>query len=360
MRGKLVTGLNILVTGDRGYLGSILVPRLLASGHAVSGIDQEYYAGCSYGAFDPVSRSVKKDIRDLEASDLEGFDAVIHLAALSNDPLGDIDPNLTFEINCQASIRLAELAKTSGVKRFVMSSSCSTYGLSQIAQIDEQSAVNPLTPYGRSKVDAEIGIRRLADDQFSPVLLRHATVYGVTPMLRFDLAINNLVAHAITTGRVLLKSDGLAWRPFVHADDVGQACAVAATADSDAVHDQVFNIGRTEDNYRILDIAQMVVEAVPGSELVFAEGASADLRSYRVSFEKARSDLPGFSPAWTVQAGIKQLISRFERIGLRSGDFEGARYNRVARISDLLDRGHLTSSLRWKNAHPDLASPEWI
>ena len=345
----MVSGHRILVTGDRGYFGSILVPMLVEAGHFVQGMDQGYYAGCAFGEFQPAAASLRKDIRAITADDLRGFDTVIHLAALSNDPLGDINPELTLAINHRASVRLARLAKAAGVTRFVMSSSCSTYGRSDGAIISEASPLNPVTPYGRSKVMAEHGISELVDTNFCPVFLRHATVYGLAPMLRFDLVVNNLVAYAVATGRVHLKSDGQAWRPLVHIEDVCRACIAAATAEAGLVRNEVFNIGQTVDNYQIFQIADMIADTVPGSRVEMADGASPDERSYNVNFSKAENGLPGFEPQWSVQRGVDQLFRAYTGVGLRTGDFEGVRYSRLARIIDLMDAGKLDSELNWRD-----------
>lgn len=340
---------RILVTGDRGYFGSILVPMLVDLGHRVRGIDQRYYADCAFGAYQPAADSLQKDIRDITLDELRGFDTVIHLAALSNDPLGDINPDLTLAINHQASVRLAQLAKAAGVTRFVMSSSCSTYGKASGQMISEDSPLNPVTPYGRSKTLAELDIAALADTDFCPVFLRHATVYGLAPMLRFDLVINNLVAYAVATGEVYLKSDGQAWRPLVHIEDVCRACVAAATADADSVRNEVFNIGRTEDNYQIFEIAEMIAKSVPGSRVKYADGACPDERSYHVDFSKAETHLLGYEPQWTVQRGIDQLVTAFVGADLRIEDFEGMRYSRVAKITDLMRAGTLDGELHWRD-----------
>ncbi|WP_420432807.1 NAD-dependent epimerase/dehydratase family protein [Hyphobacterium sp.] len=341
---------SILVTGDRGYFGSVLVPMLIGLGHDVRGVDQRYYADCAFGSYQPAAKSLQKDIRDLAPDDLCGFDTVIHLAALSNDPLGDINPDLTLAINHQASVRLAQLAKAAGVTRFVMSSSCSTYGKASGRMISEESPLNPVTPYGRSKTLAELDIAALAETDFCPVFLRHATVYGLAPMLRFDLVINNLVAYAVATGEVFMKSDGQAWRPLVHIEDVCRACIAAATADADAVRNEVFNIGRTADNYRIFEIAEMIVKSVSGSRIKYADRACPDERTYHVDFSKAETRLPGYEPQWSVQRGIDQLVNAFLGAGLKVEDFEGMRYSRVAKITDLMRAGALDPDLYWHDA----------
>lgn len=338
---------KILVTGDRGYIGSVLVPMLLAQGHEVHGIDQRYYETCSFGEFTPQIKSVRKDIRDLGSEDLAGFEVVIHLAALSNDPLGDIDPELTFEINHRASSRLAELARGAGVGRFVFSSSCSTYGLAVGMRTTEASGLNPLTPYGKSKALAEQDIAALATDAFSPVFLRHATVYGLAPMLRFDLVVNNLTAYAAATNQIYLKSDGMSWRPLVHVRDVALAIMAAATAPTDAIHCEIFNIGRSSENYRIRDVAELIARTIPGAGIVMAPDAERDFRSYNIDFSKAENSLPGFEPTWTVEDGVRELFEAFVRMGLTGDIFERSRYSRVARILSLLDGAALDAKLRW-------------
>lgn len=339
---------SILVTGDRGYIGSLLVPMLVERGHEVRGIDQRYYDHSAFLRVAPSAPSVQKDIRDLERADLDGVDTVIHLAALSNDPLGDIDANLTYDINYHASVRLAELARDAGVKRFVMSSSCSAYGRAGEAMIDETAALNPVTPYGRSKVMAEQDVARMADDAFSPVFLRHATAYGLSPMLRFDLVVNNLVAYAVARGDVFLKSDGQAWRPLVHVEDICRGLVAAALADRSAVHNGVFNIGRTADNFRIVDVAGMVADLVDCPTVRFCENACRDTRTYRVDFSRAEQSLPGFDPAWSVPEGVLDLHRAVRSRGLTVAEFEGARFSRVATIRDMMDRGQLDAGLRWR------------
>jgi nucleoside-diphosphate-sugar epimerase len=325
-----------------------MVPALLAEGHEVIGLDSDLYERCTFGREEAI-RDVpwmKKDIRDVEVSDLEGFDAVIHLAALSNDPLGDLNPNLTHEINHLASVRLAELAKRVGVRRFVFSSSCSNYGAAGDDFVNEQSELNPVTPYGISKVRVEQDVARLADEDFSPTFPRSATAYGVSPRLRFDLVLNNLVAWAYTTGKVHLKSDGMAWRPIVHIEDITRAFLAILQAPRELVHNQTFNVGRTEENCRIRDLAQIVAETVPASRVEYAEGASRDARCYRVESNKLPEMLPEFKPQWDARRGAAELYKAFQTVGLTLEDFEGPRYKRVAHIKHLLDTGCLDETLR--------------
>lgn len=346
--------MQVLVTGHNGYVGSIMVPLLVAAGHGVVGLDSDLFKDSSFGAErgEPSISSKKKDIRDIEPSDLEGFEAVIHLAALSNDPLGDLNPRLTYEINNLAAVRLAELAKEAGVRRFLFSSSCSNYGAGGEDWLDEESAFNPVTPYGTSKVLAEQGIGKLADDGFSPTFLRSATAYGVSQMLRFDLVLNNLVAWAYTTGRVYLKSDGTPWRPVVHVEDMSRAFLAVLNAPREAVHNQAFNVGRSEENYRIRDLAEIVVETVPGSRIEFAEDAGPDKRSYRVDSSKIARILPEFKPQWNARRGAEMLYDAYQAVGLRLSEFEGPRYRRIYHLKDLMASGRIDRTLRWRKPEP--------
>jgi nucleoside-diphosphate-sugar epimerase len=341
-----VTAQRVLVTGHRGYLGSCLVPRLAAAGHDVVGCDTDLFAACSFGGEPAPCADLGMDVRDLSAADLGGFDALIHLAGLCNDPLGDLDPALTDAINARASVQLAQRAREAGVRRFLFSSSCSLYGAAGDGFIDECAPLRPLTPYGRSKIDAERGIARLAGDGFSPVYLRNATVYGYSPRLRFDLVVNNLVAWAFTTGQVYLKSRGLAWRPLVHVEDVADAFVAALQAPRDVVHNRAFNIGRSSENYRVQEIATLVAGGVPGSSLAMADGAAVDARSYRVDCRRAERELPGWAPRWTVATGIESLLGHYRRYGLTRAAFEGPRYQRLAHLRQRCGNGELDGDLR--------------
>ncbi len=334
---------------------------LVARGHAVVGLDSDLYGRCTFGSAAAIVplRELRKDIRDVEPGDLEGFDAVLHLAGLSNDPLGDYEPRLTHEINCQATVRLAELARAAGVARFVFSSSCSTYGAAGDDLLDETAAFNPVTPYGESKVRAELDLARLADRRFSPTFLRSATAYGVSPRLRFDLVLNNLVAWAITTGRVLLKSDGTPWRPIVHVEDIARAFVAVLEAPGDRVHAEAFNVGATEENYRISDLAAIVEETVPGSRVELVTGAAPDKRSYRVSGDKLARTFPDARPRWTARAGARQLRDAYRRQHLGAAEFEGPRYKRIAHVLHLRQEGALDETLRFRHpAAPSDAGPE--
>lgn len=343
--------MRVLVTGHKGYIGTVLIPLLLERDHEVVGLDTDLFRGSTFGEPPVEIPQVIKDIRDVERSDFDGYDCVMHLAGLSNDPLGDLNPQLTYEINHIASVRMGELAKKAGVERFIFSSSCSTYGAAGPDFVEETASFNPVTPYGESKVFVERDLSKMADDSFSPTYLRNATAYGFSPRLRFDLVLNNLVAWAYTTGKVYLKSDGTPWRPIVHIGDISRAFIAAMEAPREAVHDQAFNVGRTDENFRIREIAEIVGEVVPGSEVAFADSAGPDKRTYRVSCEKIRRVLPNFEPVWTARKGAQELYENYKRIGLELDQFEGPRYKRLAHIHELQEAGRLDGNLRWIQTH---------
>jgi nucleoside-diphosphate-sugar epimerase len=339
--------MRILVTGHKGYIGTVMVPMLLERGHEVVGLDSDLYERCNFGHFMDNVPFIKKDLRDIEISDLDGYDAVVHLAGLSNDPLGNLNPQLTYEINYLGSLHLARLAKKAGIRRFVFSSSCSNYGASGENMIDEGAEFKPVTPYGRSKVFVERDVFKLADSRFSPTFLRNATAYGLSPRLRFDLVLNNLVAWAFTTGQVHLKSDGTPWRPIVHIEDISLACIAVLNAPLELVHNEAFNVGITDENYQMRDLAEIVKETVPGSRVDFAEGAGPDKRCYRVDCGKLKHTLPEYKPVWNARRGAKQLYEAYQNIGLRLEDFEGPRYRRIDHIKELISNGNLSTDLRW-------------
>jgi len=339
--------MRVLLTGNEGYIGTLLVPLLWARNHEVVGLDSGLFRACTLKAIRPVEHTIRKDIREVEARDLEGIDAVIHLAGLSNDPLGDLHPRFTYEINHEASVRLAELARRAGIRRFLYASTCSVYGAAGDDLLDEDSPFNPVTPYAASKARAEQDLRRLADASFCPVYLRAATAYGVSPLLRFDLAVNNLVAWAATTGQVYLKSLGTSWRPLVHIEDIALAYITLLHAPEAKVHNQAFNIGRTAENYRIRDVAEIVRQTVPGTSIQFAPDASPDRRNYRVSCDRIARQLPEYRPHWSVAQGVAEVYRGILEWGLHRDDFEGPRYNRIAYLKQLLAKGRVADDLRW-------------
>ena len=346
--------MKVLVTGHQGYIGSVMVPMLLEAGHEVVGLDAGLYEACSFADRRREVAGVRLDIRDVGLRHLEDVEAVVHLAALSNDPLGDLDPQLTYDINHAASVRLALASRQAGVERFLFASSCSLYGASgSDAPLTEEAPLNPVTPYGEAKILAERDISDLSTTSFSPVFFRNATAYGVSPGLRVDIMVNNLVGYAVTTGEVFIKSDGAPWRPLVHVEDICLAFVAALAVDRQRTHNHAFNVGLSEENFRVRDVADMVQAVVPGSRIEYADGASPDARDYRVDFGKIRHVLPEFRPRWTVRKGVEELYETYRRHDLTADEFLGGRYVRLAEINRLRGQGQLDDRLRWVGVDGD-------
>lgn len=339
--------MRVLITGHNGYIGSVLAPLVQAAGHDVVGLDTFLFEGGTFFDDGPPIDAVRMDLRDVQVADLRGYDAVMHLAALSNDPLSDLNPQCTYDINHLGSVRLARLAKQAGVTRFIFASSCSLYGVAGDAMLTEEATFNPITPYGESKVLFERDVASLADEDFTPTFLRNATAYGVSPRLRADVVVNNLVATAFTTGDVLIQSDGTPWRPLVHVEDIARAFLAVLHAPREQVHNQAFNVGRSEENYRVRDLGAMVEEVVPGSKVRYAAGGGPDPRCYRVDCTKLMRTLPEYRPQWTVRRGMEQLSDAFRANGLTRENLFGDRYFRIKRIRALQSDGLLDASLRW-------------
>lgn len=345
--------MRVLVTGHHGYIGSITAPALAAAGHYVVGLDTFFYRGCDFGAERDGVASLTGDVRDIGPEELRGFDAVVHLAALSNDPLGDLSPEWTYDINLEGTLAIARAARAAGVSRFVFASSCSMYGAAEGDDLlAEDAPLRPLTPYAESKVRSEAGLHELAGDDFSPVYMRNATAFGVSPRLRLDVVLNNLAAWAHTTGRIRLLSDGSAWRPLVHVRDIASATVALLEAPREAVHDQAFNVGSEEQNVRIRELAE-TLHGLLGCEVETSADATPDPRSYRVDFSKIRSALPGFACEWNAERGAAELVSAYADVGLSYEQFmEDGRYTRLAQLKRLLDEERVDDSLRWRSGVP--------
>jgi nucleoside-diphosphate-sugar epimerase len=340
--------MRILVTGHEGYIGGVMVRVLTDAGHDVVGLDTAFFNGCTFLTSPRDVPGLRKDVRDVGSTDVRAFDAVVHLAALSNDPMGDLDPALTRDINRISSFRLALAARDAGVRRFVFSSSCSVYGGSNGDLVNEEAPLCPLTPYAESKVRAEEEISQLADSSFSPIFMRNATAYGVSPWLRIDLLLNNLVGWATTTGQVRITSNGMAHRPIVHIEDISRACLALLEAPVEAVHNQAFNVGVTSENYQVRQLADVVRDGIDGCEVHLASGGGADQRDYRVDFSKLKETVPAFSPNWNARTGVQELATAFQRGGLTRTDLEsGHKYVRLRRLMSLLGSGELDRELRW-------------
>ena len=345
-----MSGRRVLLTGHLGYIGSVLSGHLLEAGHHVVGLDSGLFEDCVLGDRPEPLETIGRDLRDVGPGDLEGFDSVVHLAALSNDPIGNLDETWTREINDRGSVRLAAMAKEAGVERFLFSSSCIMYGMSEAAVVDEDSPLDPQTEYARSKVRAEEGIRRLASESFSPVFLRNGTIYGFSPRMRFDTVLNSLVGAAVTTGKVVVRGDGSPWRPVVHVDDVSRAFAHVLDAPREAVHAEAFNVGADSLNHTVLELAKVAEAAVPGSALEILAEPSADRRTYKADFGKFARTFPDFEWRWNAETGARRLAGNLAALGLTEEQFAGPRYIRLRWLTRLLESGELDPSLRWATA----------
>jgi nucleoside-diphosphate-sugar epimerase len=340
--------MHLLISGHNGYLGRVMARFLEQRGHSVVGLDTGFYNDCCFGPKEAAPKTIAHDTRDVTIEQLKGFDALIHLAALSNDPLGELAPEWTDEINHKATVRLAKLARDAGIKRFLFSSSCSMYGTAtKDGPITEDAPLRPLTQYATSKVRAEEALSALADSNFSPVFLRNSTAYGVSPALRADLVLNNLVGWAYTTGKIKIMSDGSPWRPLVHVEDIARAFEAVLNAPREVVHNQPFNVGVNSENYQVRDLARIAQETVPGCSIEYAGKSDPDNRTYIVDFSKLAGKLPEFQPKWNAQKGAVELYRAYQNAQLQFDDFQGRKYVRIKQLKYLLDEGQLDMSLRW-------------
>ena len=341
--------MRVLVTGHKGYIGTVMVPLLQKHGHTVIGIDSDLYRNSTYGTPPAPVEEIIKDVRDIERGDLDGVDAVVSLAALSNDVLGDLNPDVTYEINHQASVRLAGMAQELGIRRYVFASSCSMYGAAGDKVLDESADFNPVTAYATSKVRVERDLSQMATDDFSPTFMRNSTAYGVSPRIRFDVVLNNLSAWAYTTGKVQMKSDGSPWRPIIHIEDISKAVVAVLSAPREKVHNQAFNVGINSENYQIKDLAAMVQETIPDCEISFASDAGPDLRNYRVNFDKYTKTFPDFPLRWNAMEGARSIYDSYRKFGLNKDEYEGPKYKRIAQLKELIRSGQLDDTMRWKS-----------
>jgi len=342
-------GMKVLVTGNNGYIGNVMCPMLLAEGFDVVGLDSNYFQDCEFEKPKSKVKQIVKDIRDVELADFEGIDAVIHLAGLSNDPIGELNPGITEKINLNASVRCAELAKRSGVARFVFASSCSVYGIAEEGKaIDETGKLNPVTAYAKSKIGTEQGVSPLADADFSPVFMRNATVYGASPMLRLDLVVNNLTASGFVYGKIKVMSDGSPWRPLIHIQDFSRAFIAALKAPKELIHNQVFNVGQNSENYQVRDLAAAVEKVVPGCSVEYTGEHGGDSRTYKVDFTKINTVLKDyFRPTWNVQKGVEELYAAFKRNKLDLKAFNGDKFIRLKHLDLLKKEGKLDNDFYW-------------
>ncbi len=342
-----MTARRVLMTGHRGYVGAVMAPAFRDAGHDVVGLDVDFFRGCDLMPLADIP-SIERDVRDVTADDLRGFDAVVHLAALSNDPIGNLNAAWTADINVDATVRLAELARDAGVERFLFSSSCIMYGMAEGGAVDEDSPLDPQTEYARSKVVAERAIATLATPTFSPIFLRNGTIFGVSPRMRFDTVLNNLTGMAVTNGTITVMSDGTPWRPLVHVHDVARAFLAALDAPADAIHNQAFNVGADELNQQVRDLAQAVQRAVPEATLEIRAVPDADQRTYQTSFAKFGRTFPGFTFEHNAERGAVELASTFRQLGLTYEAFTSDRYTRLKRLARLIEEGTLDEALRWR------------